>query len=570
MATSKKPSISEQISEIYRSDYYAYRDSVLYGTRICSQAEKLKVLRQERDLQNGIPGYVFIMEEGLKPLIWIARNLRFPSGTKRGKPMRLEPWQAYDTVVLFGWVRKDDHSRRRYVDAFIEVARKNGKSAYSGALLDYLIFGEADGVRGFIAATNLDQAGEVFGAAGKELYLAKKDKVVIGDSKNNKTIKYRNSVITALTGEPKDGKLAYATIIDEYHEHRDNALIDSIRNGNVSDQQSIMIRITTAGTTIGGVCHEEYGKCKRILTGELDIPRYFVSIYEMEDKDDPDDMSLWPKANPNWGVSISPEDFKTNYDRVKDSATEMIGFKTKNLNMWCHSLSKWANMPVWMEACHWSVEEEELEGKTAYGGLDLSANSDFTAFTLDFPQANGKHVQLTHFWIPETSIEIISRQCRIPLRDWIQLGYVTATPGNTVDYSYVADYLNECYEKYELYFIAADKWKIEELVRVMPSWFVEVAYEFSQGMKSMSPAILDYERAYLEGRVSANGNPVIDWMMSCAETYQDTSGNVKLVKPKRKTSARIDGVITSVMAMNNAMTNDVGYLGDITKMVTAW
>lgn len=573
--TSKKPSknnsdLQTKILKYYRESYASYRDSVLCGTRVCSVAERQKVERQERDIKHGVSGYEFVIEEGLKPLLWITMNLCFPSGVKRGKPMKLEAWQAYDTIVLFGWVKKTDHSRRRFVDAFIEVARKNGKSAFSAALLDYLIFGEVPGVRGYIGATTLEQAGEVFTSAGAELRLANEG-VEISDSKNNKVLRWKDGVITAIAGEPKDGKLAYGTVIDEYHQHRDNGLINSIRFGNISDQQSLLVRITTAGVSLGGVCHEEYKKCKRVLSGDLDIPRYFISIYEVDEFDSPDDPSIWPKANPNWGVSINPEDFKANYDSCKASATEMVEFKTKNLNMWCHSLNRWANMPVWMEKCRWVVDENELLGKTAYGGLDLSSVSDFTAFTLDFPIGeDGCHVQITHFWIPEAMIETLIRQCRIPLREWIEKDWVTATPGNTIDYSYVMDYLNECYEKYELCFIAADKWKINEMVNIMPPWFVDVAYEFSQGIKTMSPTIRDFEKAYLEGKVSANGNEVIDWMMSCAETFQDSSGNVKIVKPKQRTESRIDGVITSIMALSNAKTNDIGYLGDVSHMITAW
>ena len=151
------------------------------------------------------------------------------------------------------------------------------------------------------------------------------------------------------------------------------------------------------------------------------------------------------------------------------------------------------------------------------------------------------------------------------------MGWVTATPGDVIDYDYVRDYLTEAYSRYQIHYIAADRWRIEELVRIMPPWFTDVAYEFSQGMKTMSPTIMDFERAYLEGNVSDNGNEVVDWMMSCAETFQDTSGNVKLVKPKKRTEARIDGVITSVMALANAKTNDIAaFSGSVEDMLTAW
>lgn len=563
-------SLEKKISDYYRKAYRRYRDSVLKGKRVASVAERQKVERQERDLTEGVSGYRFDMKEGLKPLVWMALNLAFPMGDKQGMPMRLSDWQAYDIIVLFGWVR-DDGKGRRYMDAFIEVARKNGKSTFSGALLDYLAFGEKKGVTCYIGATSLDQASETFKRALWALKKAGNAGVKEQNSKNNKVISWGDSEIIAMSGEPKDGKLAYATIIDEYHQHKDNALVDSIKSGNVSDQDALIIRITTAGVSLNGVCHEEYLKCKRVLSGEQNIDSYFVAIYEIDERDSVDDVSVWPKANPNWGVSVDEHKMMALYQDAKGSANDIITFKTKNLNQWCNSLSRWANMTVWMEQCRWDYNEDSLVGQLAYGGLDLASNSDFTAFTLDFPLNDDRHVQLSHFWIPESEIINISRQCRIPLQRWIQLGWVTATPGRIIDYEIVKEYLQDAYEKYQLKFIACDRWKIEELNRIMPSWFQDVAYEFSQGIKTMDPTIRDFERAYMEGRVTDNGNEVVDWMMSCAESYQDVNGNIKIVKPKSRTASRIDGVITSIMALSNAKTNDMGIIPDkLEDILTVW
>ena len=435
-----KAEIVRSISDYYTQAYTRYRQSVLKGTRVASLVEKAKVNRQDSELREGVPGYHFDMTAGLRPLIWIAINLCFPLGTKRGKPMRLSDWQAYDTIVLFGWVKDSDPKERRFTDAFIEIARKNGKSTFIAAILDYLIFGEVPGVRGYIGATSLDQAEETFRRAADALKLSKKEKVLVADSKNNKTIKYKEGTIMAIAAEPKDGKLSYAAVMDEYHQHKDNELLNSIHSGNVSDQQSMLIRITTAGVNLNGVCHEEYKKCKRILSGELKIPRYFVSIYEIDEFDSPDDKRCWQKANPNWGVSIDEDLFTSQYEYASASEKDMIDFKTKNLNMWCHSLSRWANMVLWMDKCHWTVDEASLEGRFCYGGLDLSANSDFTAFTMDFPLDDSRHMQLSHFWVPDSRVTEIARQCRIPLERWIKMEWVTATPGVTVDYDYVQDF----------------------------------------------------------------------------------------------------------------------------------
>ena len=567
----KRAELVEMLTRHYTQAVADYRDAVLHGRKACGAAERAKVERQERDLREGVPGYVFSMEAGLRPLLWMAINLAFPKGEKRGQALLLSPWQAWDTCTLFGWVKEDDHSRRRYTNAFIEIARKNGKSTFAGALLDYLAFGEREGVSCYIGATSLEQAEETFQRAAEALCLRKKG-VTVGNSKNNKTIRWKGSRIVAISAAPRDGKLAYAAVIDEYHQHADNALINSIHSGNVSDQQALLVRITTAGVNLNGPCHEEYIKCKRVLSGELSIPRYFVSVYEMDDGDSADDRSCWGKANPNMGVSVDPTSLEDNWQYASASETDMVDFKTKNLNMWCHSLARWANMPLWMERCRWGGElVAGMEGKLAYGGLDLSKNSDFTAFTLDFPQEDGRHLQVTRFWVPENQVAAIARQCRIPLERWIAAGWVVATPGDVIDYEMVREHIVECHERYQLKFIAADRWKIQELVRIMPPWFEDVAYEFSQGLKTMDPAIRDYERAYLEGLVGDAGNECLDWMMSCAEVWQDSSGNVKLVKPKNRTATRIDGVITSVMALSNARVNGMqSFDGDIDSLITAW
>ena len=541
-----------RIAKGYKDDYCRYRDSILNCTRICSVDERLKVERQERDLKDGVQGYHWDENEAVRPLVWIAMNLVFPMGEKKGKPFIMAPWQVYDTMTMFGWV--NDRGERRFVQGYIEVPRKNGKSTWMGALIDYCAFGEEDGVRCYIAATNLDQAGETFKRAADALKMAGHEGVKVGDSHNNKEIKWKNSAIKAITGEPKDGKLAYFTIIDEYHQHKDNRLIDSILSGNVSDQQAMLLRITTAGTDLNGVCHEEYKKCEKILSGSVENDSYFVSIYHADEGDSYMEQSTWYKANPNLGISVSPEKFGKMFDNARMSEADTITFKTKNLNMWCRGVQRWCNMPLWEEKCRWYVDEKDLEGRDCYCAIDLSSVYDFTAFTADFPLDNGGHVQISHFWIAESQMESIARQCRIPLRQWMADGYITATPGNVIDYSYIVDYLEDFRAKHGIIYIAVDQWHMDRLESIMPQWFGEVEYECSQGMKNMSAITTKFERAYRQGEVTANRNPVIDWMMSCADVKMDSADNVKLVKAD-KWASRIDGVITSIMAYDNADTH---------------
>lgn len=564
------PAMSKSLQEYFVRQYIEYRDSVLSGSRLAGAEEIRMVERQENDLRRQMQ-WRFDFEVATRPLIWFACNLKFPSGERKGEILKLSPWQVWITMVLFGWV--DSKGYRRFIDAYIEIARKNGKSAWAAAMLCYLAFadGERNGNPCYIAATTLDQAQECFDRAKDELPPGAG--VNITNSKYNKSIYDTSGRIQAVTASPKDGKLPHGTIIDEYHQHKDNELVDSFISGNVSDPNALTIRITTAGTDLNGVCKEEHDKGLRVLSGELEMDRYFFAIFSIDETDDPTDPAVWGKANPNIGVSVDLELLFARFEYSKSSASDMTTFKTKNLNVWCHSLSRWANMQIWTEKCtsanhYWLKFDNSLSGRLCFGGLDLSSNSDFTAFTLDFPFDEGKHVQLTHCWIADDMKETIARQCRIPLERWIQAGWVTATPGATIDYEYVREYLTDAYSRYQLEYIAADRWKIEELVRIMPPWFVDVAYEFSQGLKTMSPSIKQFERAYLEGAIYALDNECVSWMMSCAEIFQDTTGNIKLVKPKRRTEARIDGVITSVMALDCAMKHDAEPVGDVSSLIS--
>ncbi len=555
-------STARKLEQYFISKYNAYISKVSSRGRIAGMHEQEMIQRQVDDMARTVSDdwpWKWDWGKACAPLVWMAANLRFPDGEKMGKPLKLEPWQVFIVMVMFGWVSSKT-GVRRFMDAYIEIPRKNGKSTLGGALIDYMAFSTAEGKGSpcYIGATSLDQAGDTFRRASGCLELAKPEGLHVSDSKNFKEIRYGRQRITAISAAPRDGKLSHCFLCDEYHQHVSNDLINSIVSGSVSDPESLTIRITTAGTNLQGVCKLEHDKCLRIIQGIVRVDRYFVAIYCPDPSDPIDSPITWEKANPNWGVSVDTASYQARWDYVKDSEADLVDFKTKNLNLWVSSNTRWANMPVWKEKCCISIDIPSLQGKWCCGGLDLSGNSDFTAFTLDFPEPSGDdmaHTQIHMYWVPENRVVSLERQLKVPLRGWIKKGLVKATPGDIVDYRLVAEYIEQCHKRYDLQFIACDKWKIDNLERNMPDWFQSVAIVFSQGMMSMSPAIKEFERSYLTGNIR-NDNEVESWMMSCADSKQDEHGNIKLVKPSiGRSSSRIDGVITAVMAFDTSTTH---------------
>lgn len=548
----------ELLKKSYKEKIVSYIKSVERSKTTHSELERLMVKRYQSEKTKKWK-WVYDEEKALAPLIWIALMMHFPYGdAKGGKPMILEPWQAFIVSQLFGWYDKD-YKVRRYRDAYIEVPRKNGKSTFIGALCAYMAFSknENDGSPCYVGATSLDQAGEVFRRIARGLSHHKN--VIVQDSKNNKVIKWNGGTIIAISGEPKDGKLAHFTIIDEYHQHKNNILVNSIASGNVADDKSMLVKITTAGTDLYSVCKLEHDKCEQILRGTLVSERYFVAIYTIDKNDNVALERTWKKANPNWGVSVSADSFKAQYDNCKFSTSEMIDFKTKNLNVWVSGLDRWANMVKWNTLCCKKFKDDIMKGGVCYAGLDLATVSDFTAFTVDRLK-DGVHYQKYFFWLPEERVLDLERQLRVPLREWIQKGYIYTTDGGVVDYSRVAEDIKAIKDEYNVELIAYDKRYMNYLAPLMPE-ISDSMFEFSQALMSMSPCIKEFERLYLNGLIQSGDNPVMKWMMSSAESKEDAKNNIQLVKPSRsgslgnKMAARIDGVIASIMAVDTSATH---------------
>jgi Phage terminase-like protein, large subunit len=547
MRSPSKPTV-RKLKAIFIEQFKSYQESVVFGSRLAGPYEKLMVERQLNDLERTDWQWIFDVDKAIKPLVWMAANLRFPDGAKKGEHLRLEPWQVWIIMVIFGWVHKD-YGYRRYIDAYIEIPRKNGKSTMCGAIADYMAFSPAEdrGMPVYIAATSLDQAGECFSRAGACLQLGQHDGVNVYNSKNNKVVKVGTQQIIAISAEPKDGKLGHASIVDEYHQHKSNDLLDSLVTGNVSDFEPLTFRITTAGTELTGVCKMEHDKLVNMLRCNTRIDRYFAAIYCPDDADDYLLPSTWEKANPNYGVSVVPETLAANLDRSKTRA-EQIAFKTKNLNLWCNSLEIWADMDKWNGLCCRNWDENEVAGLPCYGSQDLSSVSDFTATCLEFI-VDGEYRQIYHGWIPEEKILDLELKLNVPLREWAFSGLITPTPGPVIDYAYVAAWWEEMYKKYDIQAIGLDMYRMSEFKSFMPSWFENVAIALSQKLVPMTAPTRQFERDYLTGKIQSGNNPVMTWQMSCAESYSDTNGNCKLIKPKVDRSAkRIDYVIAAIMA----------------------
>lgn len=173
-----------------------------------------------------------------------------------------------------------------------------------------------------------------------------------------------------------------------------------------------------------------------------------------------------------------------------------------------------------------------------------------------FPSEPGEteqYVWLPKFWIPEDNMIERARKDRVPYDAWVRDGFITATPGNTIDYGYIMRDIEALGEKYHIAEIAFDKWGAYQMSQMLEGLgFTMVG--FGQGFFSMSPPTKDLMRLILDGKLRHGGHPVLRWMADNMVVTTDPAGNVK--PNKQKSREKIDGIVAGIMSLDRAVRHE--------------
>ena len=482
------------------------------------------------------------------------KNLKHTKGEWAGHPFNLLPWEEKIIRDLFGTLRED--GTRQYREAYISVARKNGKTELCGAIANYMLF--ADGEQGgevYCAAGDQDQAKLVYDAARvmveNQDTLSKYSKIL----ESTKRIIYhqRNSFLRAISAEAytKHGYNPSTAFCDELHVWPTRDLYDVLKTGMGARRQPLLISITTAGFDKHSLCYEIYQYAKKVRDGLVDDPSFYTSIFELGSEEDWKVEANWYKANPGLGVYRYLDEMQQEFKRACELPSYENTFRRLYLNQWTEQETRWIPVERW-DACDGRLDVGALRGLLCYGGLDLSSTTDLTAFVLCFPLGES-FAFIPYFFIPQDTIRQRSERDRVPYDQWARQGYVIPTPGNVVDYEFVKAKIKEVTKTYNLAEIAYDRWGATQISIQLHEDGVLVV-PMGQGFASMSGPTKELEKLILGGRVIHGDNPVLRWMISNVVVKQDPAGNLKL--DKGKSSDRIDGVVGMVMALDRAVRNE--------------
>jgi phage terminase large subunit-like protein len=521
------------------------------------------------------------LDPGQHAVDFIQTYLKHTKGEWAGRQFILEPWQREGIIrPIFGdvtWECEDGcpacegvegelhtgSSLRRVNTAYVEVARKNGKSEIAAALALKLLLADGEaGAEVYGAAADKDQASIVFNVA--------RDMVDMNPHLRKRVKVYRarvmevpktGSVYRVLSSDAfsKHGLNAHGIVFDEIHAQPNRELWDVLTTSTGARRQPLTFGITTAGYDRKTICWELHEYAMKVLRGEVDDPSFFAFVQalpefceacrsrECEHVDWKNEAN-WYKANPGLGVFRNIAEMRKMFTRALESPALQNTFRRLYLSQWTSQDERWLDMSVWDRSAG-EVDETALRGQTAFAGLDLASVLDVAAFVGVVPVGETFKV-ITRFWIPERTVDERSRKDNVPYRYWVERGLVKATPGDVIDYEVIKADLIELQHQFVWKDLGYDRWNATDLVTKLQDarW---KCTPIGQGYGNLSAPMKDLMTFVTQGRVHHGNNPVLRWMADNLAVEQDPAGNLK--PSKKKSTEKIDGMVALIMALDRAV-----------------
>jgi phage terminase large subunit-like protein len=476
----------------------------------------------------------------------------------------LTPWQRDELIApVFGWVEwsaEFEQWVRVYRVVWISAARKNGKSELLAAVGLYLLL--ADGEQGAElvgCAGTRRQAGKVFAVAVRMLQLSPVLSALVADGYVTITKHDGHRIADMRTGSWYEvisadadnalGENIHGCLFDEVATQPDARLWDAVRTSIGTRPQPLLVAATTAGDQPYGFAATEQAYCRRVAERpELDRRRY-VWIRAAAPDAEIGDPAAWDAANPAVGYFLSREVLGDEANEAAGEPGKAKTFRMFRLNQWVRAETRWLPAGRWRTG----APVEGLEGRRAFGGIDLAAVSDLTALCWFFPPAGGDPAAAVwRHYVPAAAVENLDRITGGAFTAWVEAGWVTVTDGDVVDYEPLHDDIAEGHRRYAVANVGIDRWNSSGTVawaqREVPGLDIALV---SQSFIGQTAPLKEIDRMLRAKALNVGADPVAAWCASCVEVRQDPAENIKLVKPDRgKSLARIDAIAALANAVD--------------------
>ncbi len=428
-----------------------YANSVVEGRKVANKETIQMCQRFLDDLKN--EEYDFKPKDAEFVIGIIQKTFVHDKGEKldgtplRGQPFILEPWQMFIIYNLLGFFIKGT-IMRRFKEAFIFLPRKNGKTRFVAALSWALALLERrSGSTIYIVGAALRQAKQAFDYINFNLKQ-------MGEADNFRIL--ANNQESSISGDLGDGSLhiealaanpdkqdslnCNIAIADELHAYRKATQYNVIKEAMKAYTNKLMIGITTAGDNQNSFCYNRLVYCQKILSRSVKDEQYFVFIAKA-DEDDEGNVDYTcaiehEKANPNYGVTIRPDDIMNDALQAQNDPQQRKDFLAKSMNKYTAAMQAYFNIDEFRNSDRkykWTIKDLAKMNIDWYGGADLSKMHDLTAAAL-YGSYGDVDIAITHAFFPVVMAAIKADEDNIPLYGWKDDGWLTMSNTPTVSY----------------------------------------------------------------------------------------------------------------------------------------
>lgn len=488
-------------------------------------------------------------------------------GRNLWNPIVLQPWQCWIFSTMFGWLRQDNGLRRFRV-GLILVPRKNSKSTMGAIIALYMLVADGEGgPECYSAATTRDQAKAVaeivWEMAKRSPAFCEYFGVRIGSETT------RSLAVPATAGKfmplsadanSLDGLNVSCGVVDELHGHKTPAVWQVLDTGTGARLQPWLIGITTAGVDVAGICHQKLGYLEKILDRVAEDEAFFGLNYTIDQGDDIRTVAVQKKANPNYGVSVQPDDLKRKVEEAQVNQSELNNVLTKHFNVWIRSESAWMTSTLWQSCKKDGLTLESLKAFLLWIGVDLGETRDPSSLALLFKTGPERYAFLPRIYIPA---DVVARSPTAAMQGWARSEAIIVTPGNEADYRRIQDDLLWLVRDFKVQEIDFDRRSarlmMQEIrLKLEPSMGRErvelFVLDIPQDVATMDPAMKTAEKLVLSKTLEHDGNEACAWMASNIVIERDHKGQIYPRKAGGKDSVnKIDGMIAFFTCLSRAM-----------------
>lgn len=432
-----------------------YANSIVEGRKVACKETIQMCQRFLQDLES--PAYDFNPKDAEFVIQIIEKTFVHQKGEDmqgrplRGRPFLLEPWQKFVVYNMLGYFHNGTNLRR-FKEAFIMLARKNGKTPFVSALAWGLgLLERVSGAEIVIVGSLLKQALQSFNFINYNLReMGEADNFRILDNNQEHSIYgelgegYMRIETIAGNSDRMDSLNTLIQILDELHLYKSASQYNTIKESGKAYRNSLCIGITTAGDDMTSFCYQRKKYCQKILDGTVKDEQYFVFIAKADADPDTGEVDYTnptehEKANPNYNVSVSGQELLNDALQAQNDPQQRKSFLAKSLNVYTSAMRAYFNIDEFKSSdkkYNWTFEELAKLPIDWYGGADLAKLHDLCGTGL-YGTYGDVDIAITHGFFPIVAAHTKADEDNIPLFGWQDDGWLTMTNTPVTDHQEV-------------------------------------------------------------------------------------------------------------------------------------